>query len=129
MVAVVFTIANRELITLDFWPFDLSLRIPLFVVLLASLFAGLLIGGLAVWLSAGRTRRRGRQARRRVEQLERELARLERERERGAPPAARLGTALPPTPSAIGGGPAGLPAPAVETGDDPAQDKRSALGR
>lgn len=127
MVAVVFTIANRELVTLDFWPFELSLRAPLFVVLLASLFVGLLIGGLAVWLSAGRTRRRGRQARRRVEQLERELARLEREP--GAPPLTRLGTALPPTPSAIGGGPAGLPAPTVETGDDPAQDKRSALGR
>ncbi len=123
MVAVVFSIANRELITLDLWPFDLSLQPPLFVVLLASLFLGLLIGGLAAWLSAGRTRRRGRQARRRVAELEREVARLVRERDRAA-------RATPPaTPSAAGGGPAGLPAPTAEAVDNPGQDKRSALGR
>jgi uncharacterized integral membrane protein len=80
IVIVAFAIANFDRVTLDLWPFEFFLSVPLSVALLASLVFGLLIGGLAVWLSAGRTRRRARQARRRVDELERELARLARER-------------------------------------------------
>ncbi len=122
-VAVVFAIANREWVTLDLWPFDLSLRLPLFVVLLASLFVGLSIGGLAAWLSAGRTRRRGRRQRRRIEELERDVARLGRERDRAAR------TTPPATPSAAGDGRAGLPAPTPSAAGEHGHHKRAALGR
>ncbi len=109
IVAVVFSVANREAITLDLWPFALSLSVPLSMALLASLVLGLLIGGLAVWLSAGRTRRRARQARRRVEELEREVARPARERV--AP-----------------GGAASLPAPTRGPGPRGERGERSAAG-
>ncbi len=117
-VVVIFAIANREPVSLDLWPFELSL--PLHLVLLACIGIGLLIGSLATWLSAGRMRRRGRRARHRVEELEREVARLRQERDR----AARTGT--------TGSGQAGLPAPATPTADAaaaPAPGNRSALGR
>jgi uncharacterized integral membrane protein len=108
--AVVFSIANREAIILDLWPFDLSSPpMPLSLALLASLMLGIIIGGLATWLSAGRMRRRARQARRRIEELEREVARLARER---AEPS----------------GAAGLPTPAQGPGPRSERGERSAVG-
>ncbi len=116
-VAVIFAIANRELTTLDLWPFEASPRLPLFVILLACVAFGLVVGGLATWLSAAPTRRRARQARRRVAELEREAARLRQERDCAARAVA---------PPADGGQP-GLPASAPEL--EPEPKRRSALGR
>lgn len=118
VVAAIFAIANREPITLDLWPFEASPRLPLFVILLACLVFGLVVGGLATWLSAAPTRRRARQARQRVAELEREVARLRQERDRAA-------RAVAPADS----GQAGLPAPVAQANGGPAPKKRSALGR
>ena len=118
VVAAIFAIANRGPITLDLWPFEASPRLPLFVILLACLVFGLVVGGLATWLSAAPTRRRARQARQRVAELEREVARLRQERDRAA-------RAVAPADS----GQAGLPAPVAQANGGPAPKKRSALGR
>ena len=84
VVAVIFAIANRKPITLDLWPFEASPQLPLFVILLACVVFGLVVGGLATWLSAAPARQRARQARRRVAELEREAARPRQERDRAA---------------------------------------------
>ena len=118
-VAAIFAIANRELTTVDLWPFEASPRLPLFVILLACLVVGLVVGGVATWLSAAPTRRRARQARRRVAELERETARLRRERDHAARAVA---------PPADEGQP-GLPAPVARANGGPEPQKRSALGR
>jgi uncharacterized integral membrane protein len=118
IVAVVFSVANREPITLDLWPFEYSSPpIPLSIALLASLVLGLLVGSLAAWLSAGRTRRRARQERRRADELERETARLRRERDRTdiAPPTGHAGSTE-------------LPAPNEDPGQTTERAKRSAIG-
>jgi uncharacterized integral membrane protein len=115
-VAAIFAIANREPITLDLWPFEASPQLPLFVVLLACVGFGLVVGGLATWLSAAPARRRARQARRQVAELEREAVRLRQERDRAA-------NAVAPPVDSGQPGPPGLPAPA------PAPERRSALGR
>ena len=109
-VAVIFSIANRESVTLDLWPFELTLQLPLFVILLACIAFGLVVGGMATWLSAAPTRRRARQARRRVTELERE--RVTR-------------AVVPPANS----GQPGLPAPTLDAAVAPEPGKRSALGR
>ena len=106
-VAVIFSIANRESVTLDLWPFELSLQLPLFVILLACIAFGLVVGGMATWLSAAPARRNARQTRRRVAELERDRA-------------ARA--VVPPANS----GQPGLPAP---TAVAPEPGKRPALGR
>ncbi len=98
VVIVVFAIANREMVTFDLWPFELSVSAPLFVVILGSLFAGLLIGGLTAWLSSGKARWRARAAARRVAELEREIARLKRERKQATAP--RQSAGLPAVPGA-----------------------------
>ncbi len=116
IVTVVFSVANRETITLDLWPFELSSPpVPLSAALLASLVCGIVIGGLAAWLSAGGTRQRARQARRRADELEREVARLRRERAAGAPGAGP-------------GGSAGLPAPTEGQAQAAERAKRSTIG-
>jgi uncharacterized integral membrane protein len=120
-VAAIFAIANREPITLDLWPFEASPQLPLFVILLACLVFGLVVGGLATWLSAAPTRRRARQARRRVAELEREAARLRQERDRAA-------RAVVPADSGQSGQ-AGLPAPVAQANGGPEPKKRSVLGR
>ena len=122
-VAVIFAIANRELITLDLWPFELSPRLPLFVILLVCVGFGLAVGGLASWLSAAPARRRARQARRRVAELEREAVRLRQERDDA------VSAVVPPVEAGQPGQP-GLPAPGPAPAvDAPEPKRRSALGR
>ena len=79
LVAIVFSVANRDLIEIDLWPLDLRISLPLFMVLLLSLFVGFLLGLIVAHFSAGRSRARARDARYRAEMLERENARLKRQ--------------------------------------------------
>jgi len=110
-VAVVFAIANREAVVLDLWPLALTIKAPLFLLVLGSIVFGLLAGAAVAWVSAGATRRRAREARRRVADLERELAGLREAAEKGRPvppphPAAGSPSSLPvaPPPQAAAGG-------------------------
>ncbi len=118
LVVAVVAVTNRQEVTIGLpWPLEYSVQLGLSKAIFISLFAGLLIGGLATWLSAGQTRRRARQARRRADELEREVAWLRRERDRAAnaPPAAR-------------GGSAGLPALSEGPGQATEHAERSATG-
>lgn len=95
VVAVVFSVANRGRVAIDLWPLPITLEPPLYLVALAAIFAGFLIGGTVVWIAAGRRRRRARELRYRNEELERELAYLRRRLERAEQPAAGGGEHLP----------------------------------
>ena len=77
LVIVVFSLTNRHAVTVDFWPFPLTLDIPLFVVILATLIVGVLWGGLAAWRAARQVRRRAREMSRRAEATEMEIRHLE----------------------------------------------------
>ncbi len=94
LVVLIFSIANRHLVDLDLWPLALSFSLPVFVLMLGTLFVGFLAGGTVAWLSGAKSRQRGRESRFRSNHLEREVIRLKREVERAkesglsAPPAA-----------------------------------------
>ena len=112
---VVFSLANRGEVSLDLWPFNESITLPLAWLLLAALFIGLLIGGGVAWLSGARHRQRARELRFDKTHLERETIRLKREVERlkaatsqGASPGAQQ--ALPPSASNGSGRARSLPA-------------------
>jgi len=114
VVAVVFAIANREVVVLDLWPLAMTIQAPLFVVVLGAAVVGLFAGAVVAWFSGGSTRRRAREARRRAAELEREVAYLrgaaEKERLADAPRSSAVTiagspAAPPPTQSAAGGGP------------------------
>jgi uncharacterized integral membrane protein len=65
IVLVVFAVANRHFVTVSFDPFSasdsaLSVSLPLFLVIILSVIAGVLAGGVVTWLRQGRWRRAAR---------------------------------------------------------------------
>jgi len=105
LVAVVFAVTNRAGVTLNLWPFGITIEAPLFILVLGSVFIGVLVGGTIAWLSAGATRRRAREAQRRAANLERELAQLRRQQQN--PHADGIDTRDAPAAPALSGGPPG----------------------
>ncbi len=74
---IAFAVANRQIVTLSFDPFNAaqpaaSVTLPLFALVITVLILGVVIGGSASWLRHGRWRRAARR-------LERDLARLREE--------------------------------------------------
>lgn len=96
VIAVVFAVANRKTVAIDLWPLPVTLEPPFYLVVLVAVFVGFLAGGVVVWLSGGRRRRRARELRFRNEELERELAHLRRRLERAEEAATEAGERLPP---------------------------------
>ncbi len=78
---VVFAIANRATATLSFWPLPYTLETRVFLVVLAPLLVGFLIGELAAWVGGRSWRRAARRHAHRIEELERQLAAKEPPRE------------------------------------------------
>ncbi len=73
-VVIVFSLNNRTEVVLDLWPLDaVAIPMPVFTIVLVSLVAGFLAGGLVAWNSAGRTRQRVRAEARRADRAERDL--------------------------------------------------------
>jgi uncharacterized integral membrane protein len=75
LVLISFAVANRQIVTVSFDPFDqanpaLVVSAPLYQLIFALLLAGVLLGGCAAWLGQGKWRSRARRA-------EAKLARLQ----------------------------------------------------
>ena len=98
---IVFAVANREIVTVSFDPFDSaqpawSLRMPLFVLIFVFLIAGVLLGGFAAWLRQGRHRRASRALRSDLVGLRREIEILNTPHgDRKARPASRAHDRVP----------------------------------
>jgi uncharacterized integral membrane protein len=64
---VMFAVANREIITVSFDPFDsvapaLAFKMPLFMLIFALVTVGVVVGGIAAWLKQHKWRMRARRA-------------------------------------------------------------------
>jgi len=70
---VPFAIANRHIVTLSLDPTPIIIQAPLYSLILAGIFIGLLTGGLIAWSRAGRWRSQVREEQRSVRRLESEL--------------------------------------------------------
>jgi uncharacterized integral membrane protein len=81
LVLVVFAVSNRATVSVTFWPTPFEIDLPLYLVVLAALLAGFLLGQLTAWINGGKRRREARERGRRVRGLESELEAL-----RGKPP-------------------------------------------
>lgn len=66
LVIVAFAVANRGTVRVSFWPLPIDYGLPLFAVFLIGLFVGVILGGLAYWLSRHRRRAEHRQLKRRL---------------------------------------------------------------
>ena len=81
IVIIAFAVANRQIVTVSLDPFSsehpaTSLTLPLFVLVIGLLIAGVLIGGAASWLRHGHLRRTARRFERDIRELRSELASL-----------------------------------------------------
>jgi heme/copper-type cytochrome/quinol oxidase subunit 1 len=88
LVIVMFAVANREIITVSFDPFDsvkpaFAFRMPLFILIFVLVGLGVLIGGVAAWLKQHKWRARARRAEADVRRLRsvKPSARLPRRRQ------------------------------------------------
>lgn len=79
-VMIVFALANRQLVVVNFNPLappealaTPGVGVPMFLVLFAVLLAGVVLGGIATWFAQGPHRRDERHFRRETERLHREL--------------------------------------------------------
>ena len=51
LLAVSFALKNQQNTTLNLWPADIVVEAPLYLVSLGTLFVGLLLGAMIVWIS------------------------------------------------------------------------------
>ena len=83
IVLISFAVANRQTVTVSFDPFNpaepaFSLALPLYVVILALVIAGVIVGGVAAWMRQGKWRGRARHAESRARELRTENDQLKR---------------------------------------------------
>ncbi|MDP6691605.1 MAG: lipopolysaccharide assembly protein LapA domain-containing protein [Alphaproteobacteria bacterium] len=76
LIFVAFAVANRHGVTLSLDPTPLSIEAPLYGLVFAGIFVGLIAGGLIAWIRGGRTRRLLREQQRTVRRLEGELQKV-----------------------------------------------------
>ena len=67
IIIVMFAVANREIITVSFDPFDsahpaYALKMPLFMLIFVLVGVGVVVGGIASWLRQHKWRMRARLA-------------------------------------------------------------------
>jgi uncharacterized integral membrane protein len=83
IVLVVFAVANRQIVTVSFDPFNaaqpaFAATMPLFVLIIVLLIVGVVIGGVAAWLRQSRWRRTARRLDRDMRGLRDEVDGLKR---------------------------------------------------
>ncbi|MCW5684287.1 MAG: DUF1049 domain-containing protein [Pseudolabrys sp.] len=92
LLLVMFAVANRQVVTLSFDPFDAvnpayAVAVPLFVLIFVLVVLGVLLGGVAAWLRQGRWRRAARRLDGQMRRLNDEVHELRRrEMERKSQP-------------------------------------------
>ena len=78
ILAVIFAVANRHVVTISFDPFNaenpaFALSAPLFLTIVLMVMLGVLIGGIATWLTQGNVRSALRHTRAENDRLRREV--------------------------------------------------------
>ncbi|MGA0395368.1 MAG: lipopolysaccharide assembly protein LapA domain-containing protein [Rhodospirillales bacterium] len=84
--AIVFSVSNRAVTPVDFWPFGFIVELPVFGIVLASLLLGFVIGGLVAWWGNARQRSRARAAEPETVRVRSELAALREESKQSIKP-------------------------------------------
>ena len=101
LVIIALCVANRQLVNFSFDPLAfadpaMSLRLPLFVLILVSILLGILAGGFAAWVRQGKWRQAARANAHEAARWQREAEEARRRLEESAPRALPGAAADPP---------------------------------
>ena len=101
IVIIGFAVANREIVTISFDPFNaatpaFALKAPLFVLVLLIVIVGVVIGGVAAWRKQGKWRRAARRLDGEARQARAEAAALRAELAARDPQSTALTAVNPP---------------------------------
>lgn len=95
LLGVVFALANRQIVELSLWPLDSAVEVPLYLAVLLPLFAGYILGGVAVWMNAGGKRRVARKDHRELKRMKTDETRKEDQAGKGKSLAVTSASAAP----------------------------------
>jgi len=71
--AILFAVANRHLVPVNWSPFDPSITVPVFMPVLVGVAFGFVLGAFMVWLNSSDLRRERRRQKRLIHKLEHDL--------------------------------------------------------
>ena len=71
--AVLFALANPEIVSITWNPFEPAINLPLYFVALTFLGMGFLLGTFIAWLGMSKTRKERRQQKKQIKQLEKDI--------------------------------------------------------
>src|SRR5580704_949748 len=74
LLLILFAVSNRESVAVGLWPLPALVEMPLYLLLLATLVLGFVVGQLVAWIAGAHWRREARRSRDRIAALESELA-------------------------------------------------------
>ena len=80
LAVVIFAIANRGPVSVDFWPFALAVDVPVYGLALGTLAIGCLLGALLTWVPLLLARRALASARQKLVKLEADSAQASAEK-------------------------------------------------
>jgi uncharacterized integral membrane protein len=80
IIVVLFAVMNRDPVALNLWPLPWDLgAIPLYLLTLGTLLFGFFLGAFAMWVSAGKSRRKARMFRQELDNKTFEINQLKRD--------------------------------------------------
>lgn len=91
LVIVIFALSNMHEVTFGLWPFDDTFTLALYIAVLSTFLVGFICGGIVVWFSDGKVRRRARKAEFEAVGLKQENANLKHQISREAAERAHKG--------------------------------------
>ena len=83
-ILIIFALANRQVVTLHFDPTSAlnpilaNVEVPLFIIIYSMLFIGVILGGIAVWFTQGKFRKKSRTLAKKITSLEFEIDELKK---------------------------------------------------
>jgi uncharacterized membrane protein YciS (DUF1049 family) len=84
---VLFALSNTQMVMLGIWPFDYTVQVHLSLAILAAMAVSFFIGGVFVWFSVLRQRRRASRAEHKIKLLEAQIDELKGRPAIALPPA------------------------------------------
>lgn len=79
VIVVIFAISNLNAIAVGFWPLEGTFSLPLYIAVLTTFLVGFVCGGVVLWFSAGKVRRRARKFEYEAVGLKREITSLKQQ--------------------------------------------------